>query len=417
MFDQLFRRRAAVRRHLNSPLSQERLEYLQYCAKQGYRVSTLRTLASDLLEIQNLLGLATSSEFIGVEAVQAAVDQRLWPRLRHSNHIDGQQRRECLLFCAIRWLRFMKRLRPPSVPLPVYQPLKEDFADYLRVERNLSAETIRTRCGRVEDFLRWFFRNHESLRQLTIADLDEAIARKGRDDGYARSSTQGYASDLRTFVRYAESKGWCSPGSAAGVVAPRVYRGERLPRGPFWNDVQRLIATTEGDQPQDLRGRAVTLLLSVYALRSGEVRALRLDDVDWERNLLFIPRTKGRRTEAYPLSPTVGEAIVRYLQEARPRSSYREIFLTVEAPIRPLSGAAIWRIVAKRARALDPPVVPHGAHALRHACATHLLEQGLSLKEIGDHLGHRALSSTARYASVNLTGLREVANLSLGGLL
>ena len=201
----------------------------------------------------------------------------------------------------------MKRLRPPSVPLPVYQPLKEDFADYLRVERNLSAETIRTRCGRVEDFLRWFFRNHESLRQLTIADLDEAIARKGRDDGYARSSMQGYASDLRTFVRYAESRGWCSRGLATGIVSPRLYRGESLRRGPFWNDVQRLIATTEGDQPQDLRDRAVLLLLAVYALRAGEVRALKLDDVDWERNLLFIPRSKGRRTEAYPLSPTVGK--------------------------------------------------------------------------------------------------------------
>ena len=63
------------------------------------------------------------------------------------------------------------------------------------------------------------------------------------------------------------------------------------------------------------------------------------------------------------------------------------------------------------------PVAPHGAHALRHACATHLLEQGLSLKDIGDHLGHRNLNSTTIYAPVNLTGLREVANLSLAGLL
>jgi site-specific recombinase XerD len=303
------------------------------------------------------------------------------------------------------------------VGLPVYQPLKEEFTDYLRVQKGLSKETLRTRCGSVEDFLRWFFRNHESLRQLTITDLDEAIARKGRDDGYARSSMQGYASDLRTFVRYAESRGWCSRGLAAGIVSPRLYRGESLRRGPFWNDVQRLIGTTEGDQPQDLRDRAVLLLLAVYALRAGEVRALKLDDVDWERNLLFIPRSNGRRTEAYPLSPTVGEAIVRYLQATRPRSSCREIFLTMIAPIRPLSGSAIWRIVAKRARSLNPPVVPYGAHVLRHACATHLLEQGFSLKEIADHLGHRALSSTTRYAQVNLTGLREVANFSLGGLL
>src|SRR5438445_625103 len=82
----------------------------------------------------------------------------------------------------------------------------------------------------VEDFLQWFFRNNESLRHLTIADLDEAIARKGRDDGYARQTIQSYASDVRTFVRYAEGRGWCSQGLAAGIVSPRVYRGERLPR-------------------------------------------------------------------------------------------------------------------------------------------------------------------------------------------
>jgi site-specific recombinase XerD len=299
----------------------------------------------------------------------------------------------------------------------MYQPMKEEFADYLGVQKGLSAETVQTRCRRVEDFLQWFFHNHRSLRQLTIGDLDEAIARKGRDDGYARRSIQIYASDLRTFVRYAESRGWCSQGLAAGIVRPRVYRGESLPRGPFWNDVQRLIATTEGDRPIDVRDRAILLLLTVYALRSIEVRTLKLEDVDWQRNLLFIPRTKGRRMEPYPLSPSVGEAIVRYLQAVRPRSSYREIFLTIIAPIWPLGRGTVRRIVASRALSLDPPVVPHGAHALRHACAIHLQEQGLSLKEIGDHLGHRNLSSTTVYAPVNLSGLREVANLNLGGLL
>jgi len=416
MFDQLFRQHAAVQRHLNSPLLPERLEYLRYCAKQGYRLSTLRPLASDLLLIQNLLGLAISAESMSVETVEAAVDQHVYRRLGQRNH-KNSQRREYLLSCAIHWLRFLKRLRLPSVTLPTYQPLKEDFVDYLRVQKGLSEETLRTRCGSVEDFLQWFFRNHGSLHELTITDLDEAIARKGQDHGYARQSIRRYASDLRTFVRYAESRGWCSRGLAACIVSPRVYRGESLPRGLFWNDVQRLIAATDGDRPLDVRDRAILLLLAVYALRSIEVRTLKLDDMDWQRNLLFIPRSKGRRTEPYPLSPTVGEAIVRYLERGRPRSSYREIFLTVTAPVRPLGDGTVSRMIARRARSLKPPVVPHGAHALRHACATHLLEQGLSLKEIGDHLGHRNPDTTTIYAPVNLTGLRKVANLSLEGLL
>jgi integrase/recombinase XerD len=318
MFDQLFERPAAVRRHLNSPLVEERLEYLRYCAGQGYRRRTLRELAQDLLRIQNLLGLSASSDSFDAAAVKAAIKRCVPRRKPHSNCKNWRQNE--IFSHAIQWLGFLKRLRLPSVAPPIYQPLKKHFVDYLRVEKGLSAETLRTRCGHVEDFLQWFFRNHKSLRQLTIADLDEAIARKGRDDGYARPTIQRYASDLRTFVRYAESKGWCSQGLAAGIVSPRIYRGESLRRGPFWNDVQRLIATTEGDRPLDVRDRALLLLLAVYALRSREVRTLKLDDVDWQRNLLFIPRTKGRRMEAYPLSPTVGEAIIRYLERVRPRS-------------------------------------------------------------------------------------------------
>jgi len=336
-------------------------------------------------------------------------------RSRHPG--DKNERRKRIFSLAIHWLCFLKRLRLPSVVLPVYQSLQKDYADYLQVQKGLSEASVRTLGGYVEDFLQGFFHNHESLRQLTIADLDEAIVGKRRDHGYSRPTMRMYTSGLRNFVRYAESRGWCSQGLAQGIVSPRVYQAESLPRGPSWNDVQRLITTPERDRPQDLRDRAILLLLAVYALRSGEVRALKLNDVDWERNLLFVPRTKGRKTEPYPLSATVGEAIVRCLQEARPRSSYRQIFLTVNAPIQPLSGTTVWKIVAQRALSLDPPVVPHRPHALRHAAATHLLEQGLSLKEIGDHLGHRALKSTAFYARVNLTGLREVANLSLGGLL
>lgn len=57
-----------------------------------------------------------------------------------------------------------------------------------------------------------------------------------------------------------------------------------------------------------------------------------------------------------------------------------------------------------------------GPHALRHACAVHLVTQGLSLKEIGDHLGHRSTSATRIYAKVNLPELRLVADVDLAGL-
>jgi site-specific recombinase XerD len=74
-------------------------------------------------------------------------------------------------------------------------------------------------------------------------------------------------------------------------------------------------------------------------------------------------------------------------------------------------------VVSDRLRPLKLSVRHQGPHSLRHACATRLLAQGLSLKEIGDHLGHQNPKSTSVYAKVDLVGLREVAEFSLGGLL
>ena len=73
--------------------------------------------------------------------------------------------------------------------------------------------------------------------------------------------------------------------------------------------------------------------------------------------------------------------------------------------------------VSRRLHALGVPLPHYGPHALRHACATHLLERGLSLKEIGDHLGHRSPEATRIYAKVDLAGLRAVGDFDLEGLL
>jgi site-specific recombinase XerD len=175
-----------------------------------------------------------------------------------------------------------------------------------------------------------------------------------------------------------------------------------------------LLATTEGDRPADIRDRAILLLLAVYGLRAGEVRHLRLEDFDWEQELLSVTCPKTRQTRTYPLSRLVGDAVLRYLKEVRPRSVHRELFLALHAPIRPLR--ELWGIVAKRLRPLGVSIPHHGPHALRHACAAHLLAQGLSLKEIGDHLGHRDPDATRLYAKVDLVGLRQVGDFDLGGL-
>jgi integrase len=155
------------------------------------------------------------------------------------------------------------------------------------------------------------------------------------------------------------------------------------------------------------------MLLALYGLRRSEVAALRLQDLDWKNELVRITRSKRYRTQQFPLARAVGDALVRYLQDARPRCHCREVFLAVKPPIRPLSEDGISAIVRWRLRAIGVRGIRCGSHSLRHAFARHLLAKGFSFKQIGDQLGHRCAETTSIYAKVDLKGLRQVAELSL----
>jgi integrase len=180
--------------------------------------------------------------------------------------------------------------------------------------------------------------------------------------------------------------------------------------------VNSLINSLETERPHDIRDRAIIMLFALYALRSSEVAKLRLDDINWENSQISVFRPKQRRIQNYPLTPIVGNAIICYLRNVRPQNYCREIFLTLKAPIKPLSVGGFYNIVSRRMKDIGLHTNPRGPHTLRHACATHLVSAGLSLKEIGDHLGHRSTSATRIYAKVDLPGLRQVADFDIGGL-
>jgi integrase len=177
-----------------------------------------------------------------------------------------------------------------------------------------------------------------------------------------------------------------------------------------------MLAETNGGCTVSLRDHAILLLLSVYGLRSGELRRLRLEDIDWEHDKIRFVRSKISRSETAPLEPRVGNAIARYLREGRPTTDSRVVFLTVRAPYRALSAGGLYHVVEHRLRTEAHASKGRGPHGLRHACARHLVEAGRSFKEVGDHLGHRSPDATRIYAKVDLRSLRRVAFDELGGL-
>ena len=246
---------------------------------------------------------------------------------------------------ATSWFRFLGYLDQPALkPTPFADSLR-DFAAHASSERGLSPATVRNRCWHVQKFVDWL----NGQRGPFHFDKDvQAFLAWGGQQGWSRVSVASSAKALRAFFRYAGGRGWCVSTIAGSIDGPRVFQQEGLPVGPAWRDVQRLMAGASGDPARDVRDRAILMLLATYGLRSGEVRKMCLENVDWHREILTVARSKQRRTQEYPLTQETGEAILQYLQKVRPRCGRREIFLTLKAPIRPLSAGALYHLVSSR---------------------------------------------------------------------
>jgi site-specific recombinase XerD len=414
MFETLFKRPTILARYREGPLLEARKGFLEKCAMHGYSCAMLKKIAWVQLSLAHTIDIDHGK--VTTHDIELAVDgrQSFKHSLKPKQICPGS--RQLFIHLATEWVRSLGCFESPSKLNGPFAYQIAAFVLYLREERGLSPVTISTRCER----LAWFFESlhppRNSLRTISIADVDAFIEAKGKQ-GWSRSSLAALASSLRSFFRYAEGRGWCTPGIAAVIESPRLYAREGLPKGPSWVDVQRLLASTSGDRPVDIRDHAILMLLAVYGLRRGEVAQLQLDDVDWVGERIRVSRPKQGCIQYYPLETGVGDAILRYLQEARPRCTHRSLFLALAAPIRPLSAGSITPIVRTRLRALGVSLPRRGAHCLRHACADHLQASGFSLKQIGDHLGHRTANATLSYTKVDIAGLRKVAELDLGRLL
>jgi integrase/recombinase XerD len=198
-------------------------------------------------------------------------------------------------------------------------------------------------------------------------------------------------------------------GLDSQIDTPRVYRLEQLPRALPWNTVWAFLQSIDRTYASGMRDYAMFLLIATYGLRGCDIAGLKLSDIGWRAGEMHINQSKTRCPLRLPLTDQVAEALLVYLREGRPRSSYREIFLTAQAPILPIKRQTVGYAFRNRAKrsALDMPF--SGVHCLRHSYAVRLLRQGVSLKNIGDLLGHRSTESTCVYLRLNVDDLREVA--------
>ena len=289
--------------------------------------------------------------------------------------------------------------------------------------------------GELEAFGEWL-RRHRGTREATIVNYCRQVsgmrAELGVDPGRydaalvrdvllrrfataSRSHARGLATSMRMYLRFLAARGECSPTLLGAVPTGPGWRLCELPRYVPPDDIERVIASCNVTTPVGLRDRAILLLLARLALRAGDVVHLRLNDLDWDNARVRVCG-KSRREVALPLPQDAGDAVLDYIEHARPRIDEDRVFLTVRAPYRPFTSSnAITDIVIqalKRAGMND--VKPQGAYLFRHSAATNLLRAGASLDVIGALLRHRSPDTTVIYAKTDRPMLLEVAQPWIG---
>jgi len=284
-----------------------------------------------------------------------------------------------------------------------------EYETWLREERGLAGASIDAFLWEARHFLAWQLDRSgiEDLKGVTVGDIDSYMDLRGSK--LTRSSLKSTAERLRSLLRHLHRTARVAADLSPHIISPRLYAYEGVPSILERDQITVVLASTSMDTTAaGLRDHAILQLLTTYGLRAGEVRNMRIEDIDWRAEVVRVRHSKTQAYTLLPLMEPVGEAILTYLRSGRPATDAREIFIRTRAPYRKLD--KLYSLVRRRLRdAGVNPLGKCGPHTFRHARATELLRAAVPKKVIGDLLGHRSTGSTDPYLKLATEDLRAVA--------
>jgi len=310
----------------------------------------------------------------------------------------------------IRYLREQRMLPPlPVLRSPTKRwPILGAFRSWMRTQRGVADSTLDTYQTSLVDLFKAL---GDDPKAFTAQAVRAFVLERAKPHSRGRANT--IATSTRAFLRYLVATGQCPAGRDHAIPRFANRQLTLVPKFLVVEDIERAIAACDGENR--LRDRAIVLLLARLGLRASEVANLKLTDIDWKNGRVAIAG-KSRRKEWLPLTQEVGDAIIAYVERARPRVTTSRLFFTDFAPIGPLTRVTVKCIVRRTLLRAGIKSVHRGAHMLRHSAATAMLRHGVSLSGVATVLRHRSPAMTQHYAKVDLGLLSEIAQPWVGRL-
>ena len=384
--------------------------YCDWLLECGFSQSTIRNHLSNVshfngyLDAQKVAGRQTLSAE-DVNGFLRKYPLRIRSREPSNNHLRRVQ------WSINRFVQYLKHLRlfDSSAELTIFRPLLDSYLEWMRDYQHVAPGTLDMRDHSLSQFLQWLGpqATAEGMSELTPETVERFFLSYAQKMG--RSARRSMQSALRTFFRFCLHRGLVQRPLDCAVPTLRTYKLATVPRGLTEEQARKVLNGINHNSNAGRRDYAICQMLYAYGVRGGQVRALRLQDIDWAADRILFKALKHGKESLLPLTDEVGQSLLDYLQNARPPSDYQEVFLTTRAQYHSLpNSSTLSEIVSRHIRTAGIKSHSKGAHVFRHSFAARMLQKGHSLKEIADVLGHRHLGTTFIYTKVDFNALKQV---------
>lgn len=294
-----------------------------------------------------------------------------------------------------------KRVRPKTFPFPgeFGKPIQL-FLEQLKIECRPARHTF---------YMYMTALSHFAVRMqqdgIGLDNLDNIAV--SRFVSSLQNTQLRVCGPVRRFLRYLFKVHLTKTDLSIPLFYIKSHRAEKLPSLYNIEEIRKMDTSIEKTSRTGKRDYAIFLLASRLGLRASDICQLQFRNLDWDRNVINLVQCKTKKEIELPLLGVIGEAIIDYIQNGRPKSDSKTIFFTANAPYTPISVPGLSSIISGiiYKAGIETKDRHHGAHCLRHSLANKLLKQGTTLPVISETLGHSNSQATMIYLDVDVSGL------------
>lgn len=289
-----------------------------------------------------------------------------------------------------------------------WDKLIRQFANYLRLERSLSENSIQAYVRDVAKLKQFVENSNNPIgpTKLSAEAIQEFLQKIG-EIGMSAYSQSRILSGIKSFYSYLEYEDILVDNPAALIDSPKL--GRKLPEVLNIFEIEKLLESIDMSKPEGARNRAMVETLYSSGLRVSELVNLKMNQIYFDIGFLRIIG-KGNKERLVPVGKSAIKYIKIYIEEIRCHLRIKpgfENYVFLNRRGKNLTRVMVFTIIKKlvKVSGIDKTVSPH---TFRHSFATHLVEGGADLRAVQEMLGHESITTTEIYTHLDREYLKQV---------